>query len=330
MTRLLRALLVLATGAALIASCSAVTVESLPQPGGIPDGYDLTFEFASVLNLPGRAQVVFDGVRVGIVTGVDLVDDRVAVTSRIKPGVLVPSDIHAALQQATVLGDIYLALERPTGDAVAAPLRPGDIVPLSQTTSPAQIEDTIANLANFVASGTIQRAQNTLIRLNQLVDTADPPLQDIVVQTTRNLAELADNIDSADLTLQGLADTAAVLSGKRSAIEGWFSPAGMLGFDRTTEVLSRLGVMIPSIGSVYSGGFWLVPMLTNAGAAIGAVQATKWAAEDEYPRWRRLLLEYFLPEDKYPAINVISIVGPNGQEMSDNVEDVLRMLGAVP
>lgn len=323
-----RTLLAVALSAVVTASCAALRVESLPTPGGTRDGYELTFEFANVLNLPDRAAVVMDGVRVGTVTAAELADDRVMVTARLEPDTAVPADVQAVLQQATVLGDIYLALQRNGADA--APLAPGAIVPLAQTTAPAQIEDTIANLANFVASGTIQRTQNTVIRINQIAETSDRPLAEVIASTSHNLAELADNLESAELTLAALAQTAAVLGDKSAQIAGWFTPAGMLGLDRTTQVLARLGVMIPSIGSVYTGGFWLVPMLTNMAAAAGAVQDTKWAVEDEYPRWRRLLLEYFLPEDKYPAINITSIVGPDGEELSGDVEAVLRMLGAVP
>lgn len=331
LTALVRALLTAAV--LLTASCASLRVEALPQPGGVRDGYELTFQFANVLNLPGQARVMMDGVRVGTVTGAQLAGDRVAVTARIQPDVAVPADIRAVLQQATVLGDLFLTLQRPAGAAGVPPapaLTPGAVIPLAQTTSPAQIEETIANLANFVASGTIQRAQNALIRINQVADGTSAPLGEVVAQVTRNLTDLAENIDSADLALQGLADTSAVLAGKRAEIGQWFSPAGMLGFDRATQVLSRLGVMIPSIGSVYTGGFWLVPMLTSVGDAAGAVQASKWAVEDEYPHWRRLLLEYFLPQDKYPAINITSIIGPDGRELSGDVESVLRMLGAVP
>jgi hypothetical protein len=63
---------------------------------------------------------------------------------------------------------------------------------------------------------------------------------------------------------------------------------------------------------------------------VGAVQRSKWAFEDEVPAWRRLFTDFFLPQDKYPAINITSIVGPDGRELSGNVQDVLRMLGAMP
>ena len=114
-----------ATAAVLsVSSCAAISVDALPKPGpSYDDGYDLVMQFESVLNLPERAQVVLDGVTVGVVSKVVLTDREVDVTARMAHGVVVPSDIHAVLQQATVLGDIYVALERPTADATQA--RPG-------------------------------------------------------------------------------------------------------------------------------------------------------------------------------------------------------------
>ncbi len=317
--------------AVFIGSCAPLPTDILHRPNGDRNGYDLILQFRSVLNLADRARVVMDGVPVGVVTGLEIVGDRVDVTARIDSGVVVTSDIRGVLQQPTVLGDIFVALERtPTGDAAAPVLRPDDIIPLAQTSSPPQIEDIIASLADFVASGSIQRAMDTIIGLNRVARTGDLELSQVVAQVTTNLSDVADNLDAVDLALAGLADTSAVLKGKRTAFEYWFSPAGMLGLDRATQVTSRLSVMIPSIGSVYSGGFWLVPMLTTMGDAIGAVQASKWAVEDELPRWRRLFTDYFLPQDKYPAINITSITGPDGRELSGNVEAVLRILGAMP
>ena len=86
------------------------------MPGSNPaGGYDIIIEFANVLNLPERAKVVMDGTKVGVVTDVSLTSRGVDVTSRIDHDVAVPSNIHAVLQQATVLGDTYVALERTPG-----------------------------------------------------------------------------------------------------------------------------------------------------------------------------------------------------------------------
>lgn len=323
-------LMVTALMAMLLCACSSLTVDRLPQPGGTRDGYEVVAQFANVLNLPQRAKVVLDGVTVGHVAAVEVAGDRVDLTMRIRPEVVIASDIHAQLLQATVLGDIYVALQHPPTGTSASVLRSGDIIPLAQTSSPAQIEDIIANLANFVASGSIQRMQDAIVDANRAVATSEAPLGEVVTRIATNLSELADNLDAVDLTLSGLADTSSVLSTKRASMAYWFSPSGMLGFDRATQVTSRLSVMIPSIGSVYSGGFWLVPMITTVGDAVGAVQGSKWAVEEELPRWRRLFTDYFLPQDKYPAINITSITGPDGAELSENVGDVLRILGAMP
>ncbi len=330
--RRMAVLMPLAAATVLVTSCASLTVNSLPQPGGSGnDGYPIVIEFENILNLPERAKVVQDGTRVGMVTSVELKGDRVDVTSQIDPGVVIPADATATLQQSTVLGDIYLALERPTDPGTAAPaLTPGGRVPQSQTTSPPQLEDTIANLANFVGSGSVQRMQDTVIGVNRVSPADRQDLRDMVSRVTVDLADLSDDIETVDTWLSGVTGTAQVMHRHLPVYDYWFSPAGMLGFDRTTQVADYIGTVMPSIGSIYSGGYWLVPLLNSLADAVGAVQQTKWNVEDEAGAWRTLFTDYYMPADKYPAINITSITKPDGTEMIDNVEDVMRILGAMP
>jgi phospholipid/cholesterol/gamma-HCH transport system substrate-binding protein len=329
--RRLRSAVAALAGTSLLSSCASITVDSMPQPGtSYRGGYDVVMEFANVLNLPDRAKVVMDGTTIGVVSAISLAGDHVDVTSRIGPDVVVPSNIHATLQQATVLGDLYMALERDqTADAPAPALAAGGRIPLAQTTSPPQLEDTIANLADFVASGSIQRAQNTVIHLNNL-NPPEPEIRKLAARFAKDLSDLSENIEVVDKWLEGVTGTADVMYAKIPYFRHWFSPAGMLGFDRGMEVASYVGILLPSIGSIYSGGFWLVPLLDSLATAFGAIQQGKWAVEDEVPRWRKLFTDFLLPVDKYPAINITSIVGPDGRELSGNVRDVLRILGAMP
>jgi len=314
----------------VLSSCHSLEVSALPAPGNsYSGGYDVVMEFDNVLNLPARAKVTLDGTTVGVVTGVAIDGHHVNVTTRIAPDVVVPSSIHAVLQQATVLGDIYVALENPRGAPVGPALRPGAKVPLDHTTSPSQLEDTISHLADFTGSGSIQRVQNTIIRLNR-VTPASADLRRLASQFAVDMSDLSGNIDNVDLLLRGASDTANVLHGQIPSIQHWFSPEGMRGFDRGVQAISLVGYSFPSLGTIYSGGFWLVPLLNSMAAAVGAMQRDKHAFEAEYPAWRRLFTDYFLPQDKYPAINITSIVGPDGRELSNNVHDVLRILGAMP
>lgn len=312
-------------------SCASLTVNSLPQPGGGRDGYPIVIEFANILNLPERAKVVLGGTTIGSVTSVELRGDHVDVNSRINPSVVVPSNARATLQQSTVLGDIHLALERPlTENGPAAGLAPGGRIPLAQTTSPPQLEDTLANLANFVGSGSIQRMQDSVIGINNVTPANRQELRNLVSRVAVDLADVAANIDTVDQWLSGVSGTGEVMRGYLQTYDYWFSPAGMLGFDRATQVAEYIGTVLPSIGSIYSGGYWLVPMLNSLADAVGAVQQGKWNVEGEVAGWRNLFLDSYLPVDKYPAINITSITGPDGIEMIGKAEDVLRMLGAVP
>lgn len=317
--------------AVLVSSCAAISVEDLPQPGNnFRDGYDLVLEFDNVLNLPDRAKVVMDGTTVGVVEKVGVTEAAVDVTARIDSSVQVPADARATLQQATVLGDIYVAIERPPAGESVAPIPAGGRIPLAHTISPPQLEDTIASLANFVNSGSIQRMQNTIIRINRVTPERAEQVRAIAARVSENLKDLSDNVDTVDYWLDGLAGTAAVMADSDPQLRYWFSPDGLTQWDRMLESAIGVGILLPSLGSIYTGGYWLVPLLDSLGIAVGEVQKSKWAIEGEYRPWRDLFHDVFLPADKYPAMNITSVQTSDGREISGNVEDVLRMLGAIP
>lgn len=318
-------------GCLVLSSCASLNIDALPLPNSsYRHGYDITIEFANALNLPQRAKVVMDGTKVGVVTNVVLTTRGVDVTSRIDHDVVVPSNIHSVLQQATVLGDTYVALERaPDIDSAASPLVPGGRIPITQTTSPPQLEDTIANLANFIGSGSIQRAQNTVININRITP-APPEIREIASRAATDLSDLSNNIDNVDLLLKGLSESADVMAVSAPSLKYWFSSEGVMGFHHNFIVLHFLAPLLPTISSIYYNGYWLVPTLTAVNGALEAVQHSKWAFDEELPRWQHLVTERILPERKYPAINITSIVGPDGRELSGNVQQVLRMIGAMP
>lgn len=311
-------------------ACASVSANSIPLPGSsYGGGYDITLEFANVLNLPDQAKVLMDGTKVGSVTAIQLTDRGVDVTSHIDENVVVPSDIHAVLQQGTVLGDTYVALERNAdAAATAAALDAGGRVPLTQTTPSPQLEDTLASLANFIGSGSIQRAQNTVIKINA-VTPPRPEVQEIASRVAVDLSDLSSNVDSVDKWLNGVADTSNVLHSYTPKLQYWFSDEGVMGFHHFFPLSHYLATLLPSLGTIYNNGYWLVPVFESGANALEALQHSKYAFDEEVPRWYDLIKNYYLPERKYPAINITSIVGPDGRELSGNVEQVLRMLGAL-
>jgi virulence factor Mce-like protein len=319
------------TGGLMLSSCASLNVNAVPLPGsGYRDGYDIIIEFANVLNLPERAKVVMDGTKVGVVTNVALTGSGVNVTARIDHDVVVPSNIHSVLQQATVLGDTYVALERaPDADSAAPPVGPGGRIPITHSTSPPQLEDTIANLANFIGSGSIQRAQNTVVNINRITPSR-PEIREVASRAAADLSDLSNNIDNVDLWLNGLSESATVMYTSTPRFKYWLSPVGVTGFHHNFIMTHFLAPLLPTLGTLYYNGYWLAPVLSAGSDALEAIQHSKWAFDEELPRWQHLVTDYFLPEQKYPAINITSIVGPDGRELSGNVQQVLRMIGATP
>jgi virulence factor Mce-like protein len=326
------AMLAVCMSALTVTSCTAISVDDLPQPGNsYSDGYRITMEFANVLNLPDRAKVVMDGTTIGIVDGVSVTPAAVDVAANIDKDVRIPADARVSLQQATVLGDIYVAIDRAAADAGAvSALAPDGHIPLAHTTSPPQLEDTIANIAHFVASGSIQRVQESIIRINNVTPEHAEQVRAIASRVSVDLKDLSDNIDTVDQWLNGVAGTGQVLADNAPKFQYWFSRDGMTQWDRMSTVGIAIGTLVPSVGSIYTGGYWLVPLLNSLGIAVGEVQKSKWAVEGEYRPWRDLFQEMFLPADKYPAMNIVSVQSPDGRDITNNVQDVLRMLGAVP
>ena len=318
------------TGAFALSSCASLNVDALSVPGSnYTGGHDIIIEFANVLNLPSRAKVVMDGTKVGVVTGMTLTSHGVDVTSQIDPDVAVPSNIHAVMQQATVLGDTYLALERVPDAGSSAPLGPGGRIPVAHTTSPPQLEDTIANMANFIGSGSIQRAQNSVININK-VTPPRPEIRQMAARAAVDLSDMSNNIDNVDRWLTGLSEAASVMHTNTANFNFWFSPQGVLGFRQNFVVTHFLAPLLPTLGTIYYNGYWLVPALSSITDALEAFQHSKWAFDEEVPRWQHLVTDYYMPERRYPAINITSIKGPDGRELSGNVQEVLRIIGATP
>ncbi|MDT5050658.1 MAG: phospholipid/cholesterol/gamma-HCH transport system substrate-binding protein, partial [Mycobacterium sp.] len=221
------------------------------------------------------------------------------------------------------------ALERAPDAASTKPLGPGGRIPLAQTTSPPQLEDTIANMANFIGSGSIQRAQNSVIKINAITPPR-PEIRQMASRAAADLSDLSNNIDTVDTWLSGLSESGKVMSVNTKNFEYWLSPPGVLALRHNMVPLHYLAPLLPTLGTVYFDGYWLVPPLTAITDALEAVQHSKWVFDEELPRWQHLVTDYYMPERRYPAINITSIVGPDGRELSGNVQQVLRMIGAMP
>ncbi len=104
----------------LLTGCEFNGAYDLPLPGSPvdeDDSYEVTAEFADILNVVPRSPVMVDDVTVGEVTEVDRDGWHAKITMRVRDDVELPDNVIADIRQVSLLGEKYVALEAPTGVA---------------------------------------------------------------------------------------------------------------------------------------------------------------------------------------------------------------------
>ncbi|KSZ60031.1 mammalian cell entry protein [Rhodococcus pyridinivorans KG-16] len=309
----------------VVSSCS-LRPEDLPSPrGGIGDGYELSVEFAGVMNLPSGADVIMDGVRVGEVRDLEVQDDGVAVRVGIRSDTKVPADIRAIVRQNTLLGDTYVALLRDPDGSDGEYLREGATVPVDRTTSPPQLEDTMAVLATFVNGGSIRRIEQVMGRVNAVMpDVAE--IERLAGTVAVDLNDLGQRTVEIDRMLDGMNSSAAALNDNSESLVTIFDGSTVHYWRRlAVDVVSHIGQILPSVGSLYVGGYWLVPMFESLADTTDISRGGPSAAVD----LSNFLRTTVIPFAQNPSVDIVSVESADGDQLVSDAENILRMLGAV-
>lgn len=321
------AVLVLSTAA--LSACAA-NPANLPMPSDLTrKGYPLTVEFTNALNLPAGAKVSFDGAAVGTVRSIDLRDGAVAVGVNIDDGIAIPADSTATITQDTVLGDSYIKIDRPAADTDTAALMPNARIGRDHTVSPAPLEDTLAVLANFLGTGSVQRIEQTIGKLNSALPKTTDGMRAVAGTLAADVRSLAADTADLDRMLTD-ANGIAVASGRRAAdLEHIFDPHSMKMWANLRLLVANIGILLPSVGSVYTGGNWLVPMIDSLADTLDAASGTGVGFAGTGADVQHFLQSTLMPLLSKPNLEVTSLVTSDGTDQLGAVADLLRMLGAL-
>lgn len=172
-----------------VTSGCGVTLEAIPVPDGRSGPTQkVHIEFSSVLNIPSGAKVLLDGAPVGRLDSVSLGERTATATIEIARDVRLPVETRAELRQGTILGDLYLALVVPSG-ASTRYLRPGDTIPLSQTSPPDNVETVMISVGQLINGGLVGRVQKTIREVNGAVPANRAELAELTRTATRQILE---------------------------------------------------------------------------------------------------------------------------------------------
>jgi phospholipid/cholesterol/gamma-HCH transport system substrate-binding protein len=162
-------------------------------------------DFAEAANLIKSREVRIAGVKVGQVLRVEIQDDHVVVTFRLKKGTSVPRLTRADIKVRSLTGQEYLSLE-PDGEGQLNNKTP---IPLSRTTSPFEVIPAFQQLAS-----TIQGIDTT--QLGRALDAISGAFSDTapnVRSALTGLSRLSQTIASRDDELQQLLGHARNVTG---------------------------------------------------------------------------------------------------------------------
>ncbi|MGI5243913.1 MCE family protein [Dactylosporangium sp. CA-139066] len=182
------------------------------------DGYEVTAEFADVLDLVPRAAVKVDDVTVGSVEDISLSGWTARVRLRIGRGVELPANATAAVRQSSLLGEKYVALQAPATEAPRGRLADGAVVPLSRTKRGAEVEEVLAALGLLLNGGGLAQLKTINEELAKALDGREPEARDALVQLDAFVGGL--DAQKADIVraLDALDRLTASLSRQRDVI----------------------------------------------------------------------------------------------------------------
>lgn len=153
---------------------------------------------------PGN-DVTTSGVKIGRVSDIALRDGSVLVTFTVKGTVRLGSDSTAHIRTGSLLGQRELTLDSAGGGR----LRPSEVIPVSRTSSPYSLTDSISDLTNNLAGTDTASLNQSLDTLSATIERIAPRLGPIFDGLTR----LSTTLNGRNKTLGEVLKSAGSLTG---------------------------------------------------------------------------------------------------------------------
>lgn len=201
------AALVLATVLVVLPACSRT-------PGRGPA---ITADFVRGTGLYPGSPVRVLGIDVGTITSVRNVDGLVRVRMQLDEGTALPRSTFATIVPLTLLGERYVQLG-PSYEG-GPRLRDGDRIPQSRTSVPAEIDDLLRGLQDFMGAIDPERAGDVVTNLAEVLDGRGADVNELIRNAAGTLDLLADEGEDIKAIIGSLRELSATLAGRTESIE---------------------------------------------------------------------------------------------------------------
>jgi phospholipid/cholesterol/gamma-HCH transport system substrate-binding protein len=256
------------TAAAFVATLVATTVAasgcgfqglySAPLPGGADLGahpYEVTIDFADVLDLVPQSAVKVNDIAVGKVTDIALDGWDAKVTIEVNGDVRLPANARAQIAQTSLLGEKYVDLEQPLGKPAPGRLHDGSHIPASRTTSAPEAEQVLGALSLLLNEGGLTQIRIIANELNGALSGREPQIRDLLGQLNTFVGTLDAQKTKITQTLTDLDTLAETLNRQKRLLESSLSiyPDALHVLSAERGKLVTLLTSLSHLGTVATG-----------------------------------------------------------------------------
>ncbi|MFE1594661.1 MCE family protein [Nocardia sp. NPDC058705] len=207
------------TTVTLAVSSCGLTVESLPlpAPGVGGETYTLHAEFENALNLPNQAKVKIGGSDIGVVSKISTKNFQAVIDMQIREDIQLPKGSVAELRQATPLGDVFVAVVKPTNPS-AAMMTDGETITREFTSAGATVEQLLLSVTMLFNGGGLASLSRLGTELGSILGGHGGELAHLTTQLTGVLGDLNANSTQIDSVLTEFNTLAGTISSKRGEL----------------------------------------------------------------------------------------------------------------
>jgi phospholipid/cholesterol/gamma-HCH transport system substrate-binding protein len=244
--RVVRWVVGIALAGLVLSGCKFDGAYDLPLPGSPVDegnSYEVTAEFADILNIVPKSPVYVDDVTVGEVTDVERVGWHAKITMRVRNDVTLPDNAVAEIRQVSLLGEKYVALEAPHGAEPQGRLSDGDNIPLSATGRNPEVEEVLGALSFLLSGGGVGQLGTITQELNNVMDGRTDNLRHLLGSLESVVGTLDDQKADIVRALESLNNLTATLNAEKQTISDALDVAGpavKVLADQHDELISML------------------------------------------------------------------------------------------
>ena len=204
-----------------LSGCTFDGAYDLPLPGSPVDedaSYEVTIDFADILNVVPRSPVMVDDVTVGEVTDVERVGWHARIKVRVREDVELPDNAIADIRQVSLLGEKYVALEPPPGKEPVGRLSDGDAIPLSATGRNPEVEEVLGALSFLLSGGGVGQIQTISTELNKVMTGRQDRLRHLLGELDSFVGTLDDQKQDIIAALDSVNGLARTLNRERRTV----------------------------------------------------------------------------------------------------------------